>query len=90
LYSSFPVPREPLDGGDGNQDQHHEDNGEGRGEADLPVRESEAVNFQARDGRGDARPAFGGDIDDVEAGQRRDDGDGDADADFLAQPGSVM
>ena len=62
-----------------------EHDGERGGEADLPVREGEAVDLEAGHGGRAAGAAAGGDVDDVEAGQRGDDGDRDADADLLAQ-----
>ena len=84
--SHCPLPRrEALDREDHDQHQDDQDDRQGRSEADLPLEEGEDVDLDARDRCRVARSAAGRDVDDVERGQGGDHGDGDADADLVAQ-----
>ena len=70
-----------------NPDGQHQHNGQRRGEADLTVGKGQTIDFETGNRCLDAGTAASGDVDDIEAGESGDDGDRDADADFLAQAG---
>ena len=77
--------RDALDRQDHDQDEHHQDDRQRRGQADLPLEERQDVDLDAGDGRGVAGSAAGRDVDDVERRQGGDHRDRDAHADLVSQ-----
>ena len=78
-------PGQPLDRQDHDQDEDHQDDGQGRCEADLALEEGQDVDLDARHRRGVARPAAGRDVHDVEGGQGGDHRDRDAHPDLVPE-----